>query len=545
MGYINGCNIPHTLRRNNIYYVYFRLPDNHFFRCSIGTDSPRRCSLIISRLMPYISLFRLGKIGREQFLKVLRTMKKLTSQDIDLFVANMNAEILDYVEAIPADARLEVLEGETTPTPVPMKQGSASFFKNYYEDAFFNGGESATETYFNKVLATVFDISGMEKAIADAASKYSVLLHQSQEAQLVFLDRDISGYRQILSAMKPVAALVTPAASAPAYSEPETPALTLAQAVEGFLKFKSDWKPKIRQNNGKYLEIIKEVLGADTSVTKITRRDIKNLLEVVEGLPLQNKTAYKGKTARELIELDDIPEDDLISSKTVKDYLKLCQGLFSTYLTGYQDVLPASPTNNVRYEANSTRYGDYSLTEMSRLVTHFMTLDGWKKWSLLLLAYTGARRSEIISLTVGDVRLDEDSNRHYIMIGQSKTDAGIRRVPLSEHILDMGFLAFLEDRGKEEKIFPEITYANQLSKVFHGIRDDLEIPYLNDFKERRVIHSLRHTFITAASKKHITQLVQRFVGHELSNIGQTQNYTHLNSFTVTDLLPIADSINWQ
>jgi len=325
--------------------------------------------------------------------RIVLKMKPLTQQDIDEFVTGLSTEIYDYVESIPADARLEVLEGETTPTPVPMKQDSALFFKNYYENAFFSGGESATETYFKKALATAFDIAGMEKAIADAASKYSVLLHQSQEAQLAFLDRDISGYRQILNTMKPVAAPVTPTATAPAHSEPETPALTLAQAVEGFLKFKSDWKPKIRQNNEKYLEIIKEVLGADTPVTQITRRDIKNLIEVVEGLPLQNKTAYKGKTAKELIELDDIPSGDLISSKTVKDYLKICQGLFSTYLTGDQDVLPASPTNNVRYEANSTRYGDYSLAEMRRLVTHFMTLDGWKKWSLLLLAYTGARCS--------------------------------------------------------------------------------------------------------------------------------------------------------
>ncbi|VDR24471.1 Uncharacterised protein [Raoultella terrigena] len=104
MGYTNGCNIPHTLRRNDIYYVYFRFPDSQFFRCSLGTDSPRRCRFIISRLSPYISLFRLGRIRREQLLKFIKTMKKLTMQDIDLFVAGLNAEILQYVESIPAEA---------------------------------------------------------------------------------------------------------------------------------------------------------------------------------------------------------------------------------------------------------------------------------------------------------------------------------------------------------------------------------------------------------------------------------------------------------
>lgn len=109
MGYTNGCNIPHTLRRNDIYYVYFRSSERQFFRCSLGTDSPRRCWFIISRLRQYISLLRLGRIGREQLLKIIKTMKKLTTQDIDLFLAGMNAEILQYVEDIPGEARLERL----------------------------------------------------------------------------------------------------------------------------------------------------------------------------------------------------------------------------------------------------------------------------------------------------------------------------------------------------------------------------------------------------------------------------------------------------
>jgi hypothetical protein len=36
MGYTNGCTIPHTLRRNDIYYVYFRFTERQFFRCSLG-----------------------------------------------------------------------------------------------------------------------------------------------------------------------------------------------------------------------------------------------------------------------------------------------------------------------------------------------------------------------------------------------------------------------------------------------------------------------------------------------------------------------------
>lgn len=121
MGYTNGCSIPYTLRRNGIYYVYFRFTECRFFRCSLGTDSPRRCRFIISRLIPYISLFRLGRIGCAQFLTIIKTMKKLTTQDIDLFVADMNAELLQYVEAIPGEARVERLNNEK-PTPIEFRE---------------------------------------------------------------------------------------------------------------------------------------------------------------------------------------------------------------------------------------------------------------------------------------------------------------------------------------------------------------------------------------------------------------------------------------
>ena len=485
MGYTNGCYIPHTLRRNDIYYVYFRLSDSQFFRCSLGTDSPRRCRVMISRLAPYISMFRLGRITRQQFAEIIRTMKKLTFQDIDLFVAGLNAEILAYVESIPAEARLERLELATSPTPVDLKEVSSSFFQNYYQDVLFSGEESATEVYFKKSLSSGFDIDGMETAIADAAAKYSVALHQSQSALSAFLRKDFAGYSQTLASMKqsiPVtfASLTTPSDSA------EEEVLTLSEAWVGFLKFKSDWKPKIRQGNEKYFEVIKSVLGADTPVTDITRRDIKNLLEIVEGLPRQNKRPYNSMTIQQCLEQDDITDDELVSAKTVKDYLKLCQGLFSTYLTVEIGVLETSPTNSVRYEAQSKSYGNYSRTEMRKLVEHFATLEGWKKWVFLLLSYTGARRAEISKLIVSDVRFDDDSQWHYIMIEDSKTDAGTRQVPLAPRLVDMGFLNYLAGKRPDEKLFPEITNNTQLTRIFHVIRETLDIEYMDDYKRRRI-----------------------------------------------------------
>lgn len=43
--------------------------------------------------------------------------------------------------------------------------------------------------------------------------------------------------------------------------EPLASKLTLSEAWQGFLSFKSDWAPKIRQGNEKYYEVIEAVLG--------------------------------------------------------------------------------------------------------------------------------------------------------------------------------------------------------------------------------------------------------------------------------------------
>ncbi|MEE9658309.1 tyrosine-type recombinase/integrase [Enterobacter cloacae complex sp. CARB60] len=467
-------------------------------------------------------------------------MKKLTTQDIDLFVAGMNAEILQYVEDIPGEARTERLNNEE-PTPIEFREACSSFFQEHFQDALFSGDESGAENYFRRALSSECDIQGMEKEIASAAANYAVLLHQSQEAHSAFLRKDLTRYSQIVSNIKQNAPVPRSVQNAASESASQC-TLTLAEAWKGFVKFKSDWTPKNRQESEKYYEVIEAVLGADTIVDSITRRDIKNLLEMAAGLPQQNKKPYNKMTTQECLDADDIPEENLVSSRTVNGYLKLCQGLFA-YLVKEEDVLDSSPTNNVKFEAKSRSYGNYSLTEMRKLVAYFATLEDWKKWVFLLLAYTGARRSEIAALKVSDIRLDDDSQRHYVMIQDSKTDAGIRQIPLSLRLVEMNFLGYLKDKNPDARLFPQVTNKTQLTRIFHGIRETLGIHYLDDFKRRRIIHSLRHTFVTEAAKTNNLPLVQRTVGHELSRIGQTQVYIH--EFNVSALLPVIDCIDWR
>ncbi|MDX6910739.1 hypothetical protein SJZ84_07865 [Hafnia paralvei] len=60
-------NIRHTITRNGIYYVRFRLPGNKYFRKSLETDSHTQAHLLMSFASPVIPLVQRGVIHPDQF----------------------------------------------------------------------------------------------------------------------------------------------------------------------------------------------------------------------------------------------------------------------------------------------------------------------------------------------------------------------------------------------------------------------------------------------------------------------------------------------
>ena len=484
----------------------------------------------------FISFVKSSKMEPAQLLDIVQTMKKLEQKDIDDYLLSIQAAFYTAAKKIPSKVRSTLRKSGS----LADEKRNVFDFGQMLDFTFKQDSDPLSTDSVIRQLSSQFDITGMEDAIDYVASEYDLIWRHYCDAHTAFIDQRHSDYRQIVSSMRPDSDYVPTPADRP--QEPLVSELTLSEAWKGFLRFKSDWTPKIRQGNEKYYEVIEAVLGAATQVTDITRRDIKNLLEVVEGLPRQNKKPYNRMTIQQCLDLDEVPEEDLVSSKTVNDYLKLCQGFFSTYLTKEEDILELSPTHNIKYPAKSHSYGYYTRTEMRKLVGHFSTLDGWNKWGFLLLAYTGARRSEIAKLKVSDVRLDDDSQRHYIMIGDSKTEAGIRQVPIAKRLLEMGFMLYLDGKKPDAYLFPEITNRSQVTRLFHLIREQLNIDYLDDYKNRRIVHSLRHTFVTEIQAKHTLTLVQQTIGHEHSNQGQTKVYT--GKMKVSDLLPVVDSVDW-
>ena len=134
-----------------------------------------------------------------------------------------------------------------------------------------------------------------------------------------------------------------------------------------------------------------------------------------------------------------------------------------------------------------------------------------------LLANTGLRLNEALSLNSGTIDLDNDDGHIYVIQENSKTRTN-RIIPMNE-----SSKAILR------------TYPNgfnslkdhQCQKAWKYIRTNMQL--LND--PEFTIHSLRHTFASNLIKKGVDIFtVKELLGH--SSIKTTQRYSHLETSTL-------------
>ena len=336
--------------------------------------------------------------------------------------------------------------------------------------------------------------------------------------------------------------------------EPQPPAepakvLTLSDAWAMYKDEKGrNWTKSISMANERYMEVLLTVLGEKTDVTAITKQDIKQVMEVVENLPKRVVQPYRSMSIQQLIECDDVPPDDLVGVEAIHKHLKLYKSLFKTFLTESKDILSKPPTDGVVAAPSKARFGAYSTAEMKKFVGWALKQpDNWQKWITLLLAYTGARRGEIAKLERSQIKYDEDSQRHYFLIaegGQGKTENATRQVVIHPKLIEWGFMEYV-DRQWKERIFSEVAGTNmtKIGKMFAELRDELGIPYQDDYGQRRLLHSIRHSVCSSAMAGWVTNILhlQQTVGHEKSG-GITKRYLH--TFPLSSISYVIDGIDW-
>ncbi|WP_219930880.1 tyrosine-type recombinase/integrase [Vibrio albus] len=331
----------------------------------------------------------------------------------------------------------------------------------------------------------------------------------------------------LLSAAKPTESQQT---------EPEPaqePTLVLTEAWRRYVNFK-DWTDKDAKNNHNYYLFLLAHWG-NVDVSTIKKKDLREALSRFSRMPKGNRKPYNKMTVGEryVASEADLPDSEQVSPTTIKHLLKLLQSFFSSFLTNELDVFDKSPTDGIRVEASGNRYGVYTDDEVAVIKEFALKqTDCWKKWTLLLGIYTGARAGEVTKFLRDGVKFDKETGRHYFELKEGKTVNAIRKVPVHKELerLGVGEISGIIVKNK--------ATSHWMTKTLEA----LGLPTVDIEGNKRLYHSFRHTFITkAVSKGCQMEQVQEVVGHS-KRAGITSRYIH--KLRLEDLLPVIDCIEY-
>ncbi|ALD74987.1 Integrase [Citrobacter portucalensis] len=538
-----------TTKRGNIYYINFRLTDGTFFRRSLGTDSLQAVEVTMSRLSAYIPLVQSGSLSVEQFKMHIDGFREATQRDFDTYLLDWLRMGVEEAQRMPELGRMQrKIDPESAISPIDSVT-EAKGRTEVHLNRIYSGDDSTARmllaTLFKKKVS--FDQSDVEQAyyVAGQIDLHQAMLQQAYDA---FYSGDLVRYRSLVEEMqfklteaerqkKPVAKkAVSPTVEPESHN---TPLLSVAWKMFTSEKGKG-WAVAVANENQRFYDVLLCVIG-DLPVGVITKQQIRQTLEVIKNLPRRTKLPYSRLSLEECIEFD-VPEDDLISSANVKKHLKIYSSFFKVFLKDEKDILEKAPTEGIKYEVMENKGGSYSKSEMQRFVKYLNTCTDWRRDYFLTLIYTGARRGEIAAIRKEHIRKDEETGRWYIFIDGGKTDQAVRQIPLNK-ILEKLLLARIKSLKSTEPVFGELPTYEQIGLEWHSIMSACEIQKFNEFGQKRVIHALRHTFISGAMTKALPVMVQFVVGHSRTqSLGITARYTHRP--LLRDLLPVVDCINW-
>ena len=152
---------------------------------------------------------------------------------------------------------------------------------------------------------------------------------------------------------------------------------------------------------------------------------------------------------------------------------------------------------------------------------------------VLMLIYSGVRVSELLDLKKENVNLDEQ----YFDVVKSKTEAGIRRVPIADKVLPMFHWWYENSRCEYLLCTNEgehFTYRNYYDSYWRPVIQLLEMD------EKITPHFTRHTCISMLAEANVAPTtIKKIVGHSGAMSLTESVYTHLD---VTVLLEAINKI---
>lgn len=338
------------------------------------------------------------------------------------------------------------------------------------------------------------------------------------------------------------------------------------------------------------LNIYITMLG-DKEFSSVSKQDIVDCKNLTYNLP---KNINKINWSLSHISIQELINDknhnyERIEITTVSKYLsqlkKLCAFAYEN------NYCSTNPAHEINFEFTKTVQNEreaFSQDELKLIFNGYLyrpepaparlKLKPYQFWIPLLGAFTGARLNEICSLYIEDIQLDPDTGRYFFDINSNrddknlKTNSSQRKIPISNVVLNIGFMDYLEYLKEHDKtrIFPELRYCTKkgygkdASRWFNkfdkngksyskGYLALVGVKTINSPKQSKNFHCFRHTFIHNLKNNPSIDIsrIADLVGHEKGEL-QTQSYggseytmkVKIHTIDQLDYGICLDHINW-
>jgi integrase len=284
---------------------------------------------------------------------------------------------------------------------------------------------------------------------------------------------------------------------------------------------------------------MKEVIGADRSLSSITRADCAAVQELLAGIPanVAKLKAYDGcKTLRDIEALAATRSDKKMAVGTVRVYTHTLSAFFNWAINkGLLTVNPAVRLAPAKGAAEVSKR-PFTIEETNKIVAG---LSEWSKdgalfgrwWVPLIAIFSGMRLGEIVSLTIDDVGV-RDGVECFILRKTAdktlKTPGSERVLPVHPELIRLGLLQRVATvRAKSgARLFTDLPGANQaeLSDLFQKRFSYWQKKVLGIDHRGVSFHSFRHGFRDALREAGVPIDATRALGGWARSGGVEERY---------------------
>jgi integrase len=305
----------------------------------------------------------------------------------------------------------------------------------------------------------------------------------------------------------------------------ENPAHLLLNVIVTYKRDKeAGWTGKTLIEYNSYFKLIADVVG-NVNVTTINRGHARNLRDSLARLPANLYKRHPGLTVQQVLALPDLTPMNIT---TVNKLLTLFGSLMRHCIAeGYIQTNPVEGLKVPNQKRPDEERKAYSVEDLQKIVAALPspTVKPDRYWIPIIGMFSGMRLGEMCGMHVEDIRqvegvwcfdVNEEGDKRL------KTLASTRLVPIHQHLIQNGFLRFVENLRNEgiKRLWPNLVrretdgYCHALGNWFGRFnRKHVTLDPLKSF------HSLRHTFAdTLKQQGEQETLISELMGHVNGNI---------------------------